>query len=59
LENEISYQWNRLLVCGHDGMVHNQCSAIIKELEMIKRKIEDDSYLNQEQKEYQVYMIQI
>ena len=48
LENEISYQSNRLLVCGHDGMVHNQCSAIIKELEMIKRKIEDDSYLNQE-----------
>lgn len=48
LENEIAYQSNRLLMCGHDGMVHSQCSAIIKELEMIKRKIEDDSYLNQE-----------
>lgn len=48
LENEISYHSNRLLMCGHDGMVHNQCSAVIKELEMIKRKIEDDSYLNQE-----------
>lgn len=48
LENEIAYQSNRLLMCCHDGMVHNQCSAIIKELKMIKRKIEDDSYLNQE-----------
>lgn len=45
LENEILYQSNRLSMCGHDGMLHNQCSVIIKELEMIKDKIKDDSYL--------------
>lgn len=45
LENEIMYQSNRLSMCGHDGMVYNQCSVIIKELEMIKEKIKDDSYL--------------
>lgn len=50
LEKEIEYHLNVMLMCGHDGIVHNQCQAIINELETIKKKFENETTLKTKEK---------
>ncbi|WP_455649781.1 hypothetical protein [Enterocloster citroniae] len=54
LDKEIKYHDDLVSISRHDGMMQNQSLAVIRELEMIKTKIEDDSYLEDEIRKYQV-----